>query len=235
MKTGNTVFAALGVSNLPVNSPRLGWTKSVVSVLSFLAGAVVTGIFHRRLGERKRWVLATSFFVQAVFITVAGVLVYRGHSSGAPGSNAMVSPNGKDWFATLPADPGFPWTDLIPIALLAFQASAKVIASRVLECGGLPCIVLTTLYADLVSDPSFFSAGLFGNSQRNRRLSSAMIYFVGATIGGVAASHSIGFSGGLYIAAGLQFATAIAWLFWRVEQKSAGDDEEDSIAPGIFG
>ena len=147
----------------------------------------------------------------------------------------MSSPSREVDFATLPADPGFPWADLIPIALLAFQAAAKVIASRVLDCGGLPCIVLTTLYADLISDPSFFSAGLFGNSQRNRRLGSAMIYFVGATIGGVAASHPIGFSGGLYIAAGLQFAVAIAWLLWRVEQKAECDDEEDSIAPGMFG
>ena len=170
-----------------------------------------------------------------MLITIAGVLVYRGHSSGAPGSSSIASLSAEDDVASLPADPGFPWTDLIPIALLAFQAAAKVIASRVLECGGLPCIVLTTLYADLVSDPSFFSAGLFGNSQRNRRLGSAMIYFVGAMIGGVAASQSIGFSGALYIAATLQFAIAIAWLFWRVEQKSGSDDEEDSIAPGMFG
>lgn len=146
----------------------------------------------------------------------------RSHASGAPGPEFI------------PEAPGFPWVDLVPIALLAFQAAAKVIASRVLECGGLPCIVLTTLYADLVSDPGFFSAGLFGNAQRNRRISAALIYFVGAVLGGVAAATSIGFVGGLYIAAGLQTATAISWLFWRAD-KHDEDEDEEGVAPGSFG
>jgi hypothetical protein len=153
---------------------------------------------------------------------VSGILVHQSHSSGAPGPEFI------------PEDPGFPWIDLIPIALLAFQAAAKVIASRVLECGALPCIVLTTLYADLVSDPSFFSAGLFGNAQRNRRVSGALVYFVGAVLGGVAAATSIGFFGGLYIAAGLQVATAIAWLLWSADEPEEGEDEE-GVAPGSFG
>lgn len=150
------------------------------------------------------------------------MLVYRGNSSGSPGSERI------------PANPGFPKTDFIPIALLAFQAAAKVIASRVLDCGGLPCVVLTSLYADLVSDPSFFSAGLFGNAQRNRRLGGAVFYFFGAVLGGVAAATAIGFSGGLFVAAGLQIATAILFLLWRAEKSEVDEDEED-IAPGSFG
>lgn len=191
----------------------------------------MTSLFHRHFGVRKRCVLAASFMLQAAFIAVAGVLVYGGASSGAPG-------HGRDDAATLPADPGFLWMDLFPIALLAFQASAKVIASRVLEFNDLPCVIITTLYADLVSDPSFFSAGLFGNGQRNRRLGGAVFYFFGAVMGGVAAGHSLGFSGGLYIAAGLQLAIAIAWLLWRDETEEEVEEErgeEESIAPGVFG
>ena len=146
--------------------------------------------------------------------------MHRTHASGAPDSQSE-------------ADPGFPWIDLVPIALLAFQAAAKVIASRVLEYGGLPCVVLTSLYADLVSDPSFFSAGLFGNAPRNRKISGALVYFVGAVLGGVAAATAIGFLGGLYIAAGLQLATAIAWLFWRADEPE--DEDEEGVAPGSFG
>lgn len=141
--------------------------------------------------------------------------MWRGHSSGAPTSHNDPTLE----IAASTADPGFPWTDLIPIALLAFQAAAKVIASRVLQQGGLPCIVLTTLYTDLISDPNFFSAGLFGNAQRNRRFGGAAFYFIGAVLGGVAAaSNSFGFSGALFVAAGIQMLTAVTWLLWRAEK-----------------
>jgi hypothetical protein len=183
---------------------------------------VATASFHRRFGEHKRWVLAASFALQAIFIVIAGVLVYRGNSSGFPGSELTPSRT-----TTLSADPGFPWTDLIPISLLAFQAAGKIIASRVLGLGGLPSIVLTALFADLVSDPSFFSAGLLGNAQRNRRLGGATFYFVGAVVGGVAAKYSekVGFSGGLFIAAGFQMATVAAWLMWRREKREDGEGD----------
>ena len=181
----------------------------------------MTAYFHRTFGDRRRWVLFSSFLVQSLLILVAGVLVHRTHASGAPDPQSET-------------DPGFPWLDLLPISVLAFQAAAKVIASRALEYGALPCIVLTTLYADLVSDPSFFSAGLFGNAQRNRRVSGAAFYFVGAVLGGAAAATTVGFLGGLYIAAGLQAGTAIAWLLWRVDETEVDEDEE-GVAPGSFG
>ena len=194
----------------------------MVSVFAFLLGSVATASFHRKFGGRKRWVLAASFTLQAIFIAIAGVLVYRGNSSGSPGSELTLFRTTR-----LPADPGFPWTDLIPIALLAFQAAGKIIASRVLEFGGLPSIVLTALFADLVSDPSFFNAGLLGNAQRNRRLGGAAFYFMGAVVGGVAAKYSekVGFSGGLFIAAALQMATVAAWLMWRREKQEDGEGD----------
>ena len=98
-----------------------------------------------------------------------------------------------------------------------------------LSLGALPCVVLTTLYADLVSDPGLFSAGLFGNVQRNRRLGGAISYFIGAVLGGVAASHSVGFSGALFIAAGLQLLTVIAWLIWRVDEDQDQDDGDEGF------
>lgn len=95
-----------------------------------------------------------------------------------------------------------------------------------LEYNALPVVVLTTLYSDLISDPSLFSAGLFSNVQRNRRVGGVAFYFAGAVLGGVAASKAIGFSGGLIIAAVLQIAMAGAWLLWR-EDPEKDDDEED--------
>lgn len=233
-QTGNTVFAALGVSDLPVSSPTLAWTKSVVSVVSFLAGAAAVGVFHRRFGERKRWVLGASFIIQAIHIAAAGVLVQRGKSSGAPGLRVATVLSDRGINSVLPANPGFPWTDLIPIALLASQAAAKVIASRALQCRGMPCIALTNLYVDLVSDPGFFSAGLFSNAKRNRQGGGVVFYFIGAVVGGVCASHPIGFSGDLFIAAALQLGTAITWLMWKPDEDENEADEE-GIAPRSSG
>ena len=129
----------------------------------------------------------------------------------------------------IPRDPGFPWEDLITIGLLSFQAGAKLLTSRVLDYAGLPVVILTTMYADLVSDPGLFSVDLFGNPQRNRRAGAALFYFVGAVVGGVAASQSIGFSGGLMIATGIQIVLVIAWLVWKEEVIEEDDSETSSI------
>ena len=218
VQTGNTIFAALGVSDLPKIAPKLAWTKSVCAILCYLLGAALTGKFHRACGERKRWVLAVSFTVQALFILISAVLVRRGTSSGSPTVDQRSF--------TLPADLGFPWTDFIPIGLLSSQAAAKVITSRAVECSALPCVVLTTLYGDLISDPSLLSAGLFANTQRNRRASGAASYFLGAVAGGATARTStLGFSGGLGVAALVQVLMAGAWMLWRADDGEEDDDE----------
>lgn len=115
--------------------------------------------------------------------------------------------------------------DLVPIGLLSFQAAGKVIASRMLQFNGMPCVVLTTLYSDLISDPGLFTAGLFSNVQRNRRAGGAISYFVGAVIGGVAAGHAIGFSGGLWVAAIIHIIISIVWMLWWSEADEEGDEE----------
>lgn len=209
MQTGNTVFAALGASDLPVSSPKLAWTKSLTSMLSFLLGSLTLTLLHRRLGPRKRYVFALSAGLQAVLIAISAVLVQQGHSSGSP-----VSGGEKSLSLSLPKDPGFPWLDLLPIALLSFQAAGKVVASRMTSQIGLPVVVLTTLYNDLIADPSLFSAGLRGDIQRNRKLSGLVLYFCGAAVGGVAARGDLGFSGLLVVACGIQAIVAAGWAVW---------------------
>ena len=149
-------------------------------------------------------------------IAMSAYLVQTGRSSDSPHSKG-------EELIPIPAHPGFPWTDLIPIGLLSFQAAGKVVASRVLEYNGLPCVVLTSLYTDLMSDPGLFTAGLTSNVQRNRRVGGAVFYFIGAVLGGFAAGSDIGFSGALWIAAILQFIVAAAWMLWPV----AEDEDED--------
>jgi hypothetical protein len=165
-------------------------------------------------------VLALSFLIQGGFIAVSAILVKRGTSSGSPPSE------GDPSISTIPANPGFPWIDLVPIGLLSFQAAGKVIASRILEYTGLPCVVLTTLYSDLISDPGLFTAGLYSNVQRNRRAGGAALYFVGAVVGGVAASTPMGFSGGLWMAAVMHFVIMGFWMSWWAENDTNSSDEE---------
>ena len=105
-------------------------------------------------------------------IAVSARLVSGGATSDSPAK--------KPSLLGLPADPGFPWLDILPICLLSFQAAGKLVASKMLEMNALPTVVLTTLYHDLFTDPAFFSAGLMGNVGRNRRLGALVFYFGGA-------------------------------------------------------
>ncbi|TKA34142.1 hypothetical protein B0A50_00122 [Salinomyces thailandicus] len=215
MQTGNTVFAALGVSDLPASSPKYAWTKSVTSVVSFLIGAAVLSTCHRLLGARKRWVQSASFFIQGLLIALSAYIVQRGGSD---------SPVKKPTIAGLPADPGFPWIDLVPIGLLSVQSAGKVVASRIFQHVGLPAVVLTTLFSDLVSDPRLFTAGLFDNPQRNGRFVAVACYFGGAVAGGAFAKSTVGFAGLLWSVAGIKLLIVISWLLWREDEEA--EDEE---------
>lgn len=171
---------------------------------------------HRIFSPRKRWVLILSFSIQTALVLGASMLVHFGKSSDSPAKKPSST-------ATLPDDPGFPWMDLLPIALLSFQAPGKVVASRALQYNAMPAVVLTTLYNDLMADPSLLTAGLFENVQRNRRVAGIFLYFGGAVIGGVLATSSFGFAGALWLAAAVKVLIVVAWVFW----KEKADDEED--------
>ncbi|KAK6429749.1 hypothetical protein LTR95_014102 [Oleoguttula sp. CCFEE 5521] len=216
MQTGNTIFAALGVSDLPVASPVLAWTKSVTSVFAFLTGSYVLSSLHRRAGERKRWVFVCNFAAQAVCTGIAVWMVEKRFTSGSPASPkegaslGLLAKNGG-W--------GFPRLDLVPIALLSFQASGMIVASRMLRHHGMPTIVLTSAYNDIMSDPGLFSGGLTGNVSRNRKLGGVVLYFLGAVCGGALARSQFGFAGTLWTSIIIKLVIAGGWLAWREETK----------------
>jgi hypothetical protein len=85
----------------------------------------------------------------------------------------------------------------------------------VLKFNSMPTVVLTSLYCDLMSDPNLLTAGLFEDPDRNRRAVSAVLLFVGATVGGALSKSSIGYSGALWIATGVKGLMVLAWLLWR--------------------
>jgi len=203
MQTGNTIFAGLGVSDLPDNVPRHTWVKSLVAILSFCLGALFFSRWHRYLGPLKRGVIMSSFFIQTSFMIVTASLV-SGHVVAK--TDTMTTPGGRGTF---------PWHELCPIALLAFQSAGQIVASRVLKYNALPTVVLTSLFCDLMSDPDLFTAGLLEDPDRNRRAMGAVLLFVGATISGAVMKTSIGYAGALWIATGIKGAMVLAWLVWK--------------------
>jgi uncharacterized membrane protein YoaK (UPF0700 family) len=210
MQTGNTIFAALGVSGLPDSSPTFAWAKALMAIMCFMIGAFCFANFHRLLSPRKRWVLIASFGLQCVMIITAASLVTIGVTS-----NKRQSVTQKDKEQNSKIDSTFPFIDLLPIGLLAFQSAGQVVASRILKYNAMPTVVLTTLYTDLMMDSHLLTAGLFEDPQRNRRAASAIMLFVGAVIGGVIAKSWLGFAGALWIGAFLKSLMVLAWLLWK--------------------
>lgn len=210
MQTGNTIFAALGVSGLPETSPSFAWTKALMAIVCFNIGAFCFANFHRLLSPRKRWVLIASFGTQCAMIITAASLITAGVVSNKRQGVAQ-----KDQEQNSKIDSSFPFLDLLPIGLLAFQSAGQVVASRILKYNAMPTVVLTTLYTDLMMDSHLLTAGLFEDPQRNRRAASAVALFVGAVIGGVIAKSWLGFAGALWIGAFIKGLMALAWLLWK--------------------
>ncbi|CAI7585025.1 unnamed protein product [Penicillium glandicola] len=199
MQTGNTIFLGLGASNQPNNKPW-GWLKSLASITSFFFGAMVFSIAMRSVGSLRRGTLFVSFLVQTLFIIIAVALIETDlipHSSGD---------------STLTGGPLF--LELIPIALLAFQSAGGMTCSRALGYNEIPTVVLTSVYFDIASDPKLVEKPT-ANAKRNRRIGGVVSLLIGAIIGGWLSRSSGGMQSALWMAAGIKFVAAIAWLFWK--------------------
>lgn len=176
MQTGNSIYIGLGITD-PASSDR--WIKSVVSVLAFCVGSFGFARFHRILGAEKqniRLVVASSFLIQSILILAASIVVH---------------------FTPLPS-PGdehdLHWHVIFPVALLAIQSAGQTSSSRVLKCGPVTSVVLTTIYCDLFSDAKLF-AGLSTNRPRNIKILAPILLIVGAVIGGLWSKSTFGLEG----------------------------------------
>jgi hypothetical protein len=218
LQTGNTIFVALSISSLPIDVPNYAWTKSLTSIIAFIVGTVLFSLFHRHFGAKKRWTLLLTFTLQALLVLTSASLISGRSSSESPAKPPSTT-------HLLPSDPGFPWADLLPIALLSLQASAKILSSRWLQQPHLTTCVLTVLYSDLFSDAGLFTAGVLADKKRNQRFGSAVVYFVGATLGGLFARSTVGFEGALWVAGGCNLVIVAAWAGWWREEAKVEEDE----------
>lgn len=145
--------------------------------------------FHNYFLPRRRWVLVASLAVQFVFIVAAAVIVtFRPFSTS---------------------------TDLVPIALVAFQSSGQAVLSRILKYNALTSVVLTSNYCDLFMDTELFARR---NSDRDQRVIAPVLLVAGAIAGGRFAHSEAGIGGALWTSAGLKLLIAIAWAIWPEEQ-----------------
>jgi hypothetical protein len=82
------------------------------------------------------------------------------------------------------------------------------------------------LYSDLFSDAGLWTAGLFSDKKRNQRFAGAVVYFVGATVGGGFARSRVGFEGALWVVGGCNLIIVAAWgAWWAVERREEEDGE----------
>ncbi|EAU38472.1 conserved hypothetical protein [Aspergillus terreus NIH2624] len=207
MQTGNTLFIALGASGQPAY-PAYLWAKSLIALTTFLLSNVIFINTSRALGPRRRSTLILSFAVQTACLLTAAILLQM----------QVAGPR--------PEDPRAPieWMQVLPIALLAFQAGGQICTSRILAFDEIPTVVLTTLLCDLLVDPKLTARGWSANPKRNRRVGAFLALFLGAmTAGGLSKTTEMAAS--LWFAMGLKFSITIAWFVWRGEREGKGDVE----------
>ncbi|KAM0078935.1 hypothetical protein ACKRZS_008803 [Fusarium odoratissimum] len=212
MQTGNTIFVGLGVSHQPENLPGKAWSRCFLAIVCFAFGALFFSSFHRFFGPQKRWVLITSFLIQALLTGLVAILATTGAVYNHPHGRETVHEDG--WIIERVQD-SFPATDYAAIIILAFQSAGQIVASRVLKYNAMPTIVLTSLYCDMMSDAKLFTAPINDNADRNRRATGAVLLFAGAVSGGFLSKSWVGFAGALWIAAFLKLCITFSWVLWK--------------------
>ncbi|KAJ5190351.1 uncharacterized protein N7498_009336 [Penicillium cinerascens] len=199
MQTGNTIFLGLGASGQPKTKPW-GWLKSLVSIVSFFAGAMIFSAIMRRVGALRRGTLFVSFLVQSILIIIAAGII---QADLIPHTPSDMSLGGGRLFL-----------ELIPIGLLAFQSAGGMTCSRSLGFNEIPTVVLTSVYFDIASDPKIAQKPT-SNAKRNRRIGGVVSLLIGAIVGGWLSRSSGGMESALWMAAGLKLVAAAGWLFWK--------------------
>lgn len=220
MQTGNTIFVALGAAGLPRTAPAYNWTKSLLAILCFSLGALFFASFHRVLGGTKRWVMVTSFGIEALMVMVVAIIVTTGAVTGHP-PPLPGSPEATQTGLIQNTTTHFPWSDLIPVGLLAFQSAGQIVASRVLKVGSMPTVVVTSLLCDLFSDANLFTAPVKKGVERNRRSVGFFLLFLGGVAGGFISKSWAGFAGILWLATFLKFCLVVAWATWPAKKNTA--------------
>ena len=147
-----------------------------------------------------------AFAVQAGMMLVAAGLV---QGKVVPVSDGRVAPGDRE-----PGNPYF--AELVPLAILAFQAGGQIVVSRVLGFNEVPTTVLTSVYCDIASDEKLFKTH---NEKRDRRILGVLMLLLGGIVGGWISRSGAGMATVLWIGAALKAGIAVAWAIWKGEKE----------------
>lgn len=197
MQTGNTIFLGLGGSTSHSTTQPYGWVKSFVSILCFCLGCLSFSRFSRYMGPLKRVTLVTSFLFQTVIVLVTAAVIQGGVVNGS--------------LNTIRRD--IDWWELLPIALLSFQAAGQIVESRALAIPEISTVVVTSMLHDLLTDSNLL-APLQDNVKRNRRVGAFACTLTGAVAGGFIAESTHRVQVPLWIAGGLKLLLTCTWVMW---------------------
>ena len=201
MQTGNTIFLALGGSTSHTTSQPYGWVKSFTSIVCFASGCFLFTRFSRYMGPLRRITSLASFFFQTIVVFIVAAVIQGGVVNGS--------------LDTISKD--INWWELLPIALLSFQAAGQITESRALGVPEIPTVVVTSMIHDFFADPKL-AAPLGSNVKRNRRVLAFFSLLVGAVAGGFIAESTHRMQIPLWIAGGLKLVITCAWLIWPVKE-----------------
>jgi len=236
MQTGNTIFTSLGLAALIKQNGQKekswGWVKSLTAICCFQLGALFFSRWHR-IGPSpvRRWLLMSSFALQALLLAIAATLVTSGVVPVAPSPIKTLHDAASNEFSI--AAPSYSetrveWMVLIALGILAFQSAGQAVASRVLGYQGLPTGVLTSLYVALWSDPLLFTRSIGEDNDRNERVMAVVVLILGAVIGGLCTDGSVlSVDGALWIAVGIKVGIVGTWWLWAPEplmKRNVGGD-----------
>ena len=204
MQTGNTIFLGLGGSTGHSTTQPYGWVKSFVSIICFCLGCLSFSRFSKYMGPLKRGTLVTSFLFQTTIVFIAAAVIQGGVVNGS--------------LNTITRD--IDWWEILPIAMLSFQAAGQIVESRALELPEISTVVVTSMLHDLVTDPKLL-ARLDANVKRNRRVGAFACTLVGAVVGGFIAESTQRVQIPLWIAGVLKLILACTWMIWLGKREEA--------------
>jgi hypothetical protein len=203
---GNTVILGLSTAGLP--SMPYAWLATLVSLITFLIGAMAT--FHvskfltpRGVTSNRLWTCSL-FAIQGIFIFVAAALA-------TPENLIAKNPAGTS-FST--PEPEYVKHDIRIVSLLpllGWQAGMQIAASRLLGYNELPVNVVTSTYCDLMGD---FKLLATNNVKRNRRAASVLLLFIGSVVSAWLMRSRGGLESVLWVAGGIKVLAAAGLFVW---------------------
>ncbi|CAD6579257.1 MAG: hypothetical protein CYPHOPRED_000836 [Cyphobasidiales sp. Tagirdzhanova-0007] len=182
-QTGNTIFLFLGAIGL---IDRTVLANTAASLGTFLTFLLVSGQLGNHIGRRRRWWLLLSNAIQSGLILLIAIL----HVTAVT--------------------PDLGYSRFVPISLLSAGSGMQVAMARTLECPEVPTAMLTTPFADLLTDPEIFKLGR--SSSRDKRIAYISCICSGALIGAVFQRH-INESSAFFLAAAVKTAVTGSLLF----------------------